>query len=194
MNMPMILRLNKSGMPLDWVTPQIATCLLVKEQIVWSMGGAAVVMTGGINTSGVQSKLELPAIIATSGDVFFKRFVPSLENHLLFRRDNQLCMYCGNKFHYRELTRDHVIPKAQDGRDKWTNVVAACRRCNHRKGPRTPEQANMPLLAVPYEPNQFEFLYLANRRILADQMDFLKNGFSENYRCLGVSVIPRPFL
>ena len=46
----------------------------------------------------------------------------------------------------------------------------------------TPEEANMPLLAVPYKPNRFEFLALANKRILVDQMAFLEKGFSNNMR------------
>ena len=181
--MPMILRLNKSGMPLDWISPQIAACLTVKNQVVWHMGQpSAVTLHGGYNHQGVQSIIDIPSIIATDGAIFFKRFVPSLENYLLFRRDQNICLYCGDHFSDKALTRDHIIPKSQGGRDKWSNVVAACKRCNHRKGARTPEQAGMPLLAVPYVPNQFEFLFLANRRILADQMDFLKNGFSEHCR------------
>ncbi len=180
--LPWILRLNKSGMPLDWVSAQDAVCLLVKDQVSWCLGATAIVFYGGINWSGRQTSIDVPSIIATEGDVFFKRFVPSLENHLLFRRDQDMCLYCGKTFGRRDLTRDHVVPRSQGGRDTWVNLVAACYRCNHRKGARTPDQARMPLLAVPYEPNQFEFMYLANRRILSDQMDFLKNGFSHHCR------------
>jgi hypothetical protein len=57
-------------------------------------------------------------------------------------------------------------------------VVTACRLCNTRKGNRTPEQAKMQILAVPYVPNWAEFLALSNRRILMDQMEFLKSQFS----------------
>jgi hypothetical protein len=53
------------------------------------------------------------------------------------------------------------------------NVVTACRSCNHRKGNRTPEQAHMPLLYAPYVPSLWEDFILRNRRILADQMEFL---------------------
>ena len=38
----------------------------------------------------------------------------------------------------------------------------------------------MPLLAVPYTPNLAEYLILQNRRILADQMAFLK-GYSRKH-------------
>ena len=52
-------------------------------------------------------------------------------------------------------------------------MVTACVACNLRKGNRTPQQAHMPLLAVPYRPSWVEHLILSNRNILADQMEFL---------------------
>ena len=52
-----------------------------------------------------------------------------------------------------------------------------CRDCNQEKDARTPEEADMNLLAVPYTPNLAEYLILQNRKILADQMEFLK-GFA----------------
>ena len=55
-------------------------------------------------------------------------------------------------------------------------MVTACRSCNQRKGNRTPEQAGMPLLYLPYRPNRWEGMILRNRRILADQMEFLLAG------------------
>jgi hypothetical protein len=57
--------------------------------------------------------------------------------------------------------------------DAWTNVVTCCERCNQRKGDRTPEEAGMQLLYVPYAPSWAEHLILKNRNILADQMEFL---------------------
>ena len=179
---PLVLRLNKSGSPMAWLSPHQAAVLLVKEQVLWSLGDKGLVLRGGYNRQGVQSRLVVPPIIATDGEVFFRRAVPKLNNAILFRRDNFRCLYCAQEFKARDLTRDHVIPRSQNGNNTWQNIVTACRRCNHRKGARTPEQAQMPLVAVPYAPNLFEFLVLANRRILADQMDFLQSGFSKNFR------------
>jgi 5-methylcytosine-specific restriction endonuclease McrA len=71
------------------------------------------------------------------------------------------------------LTRDHVVPASRGGSSAWENCVTACRHCNQRKDDRTPEEAGMKLLAVPYTPNLAEYLILSNRRILADQMEFL---------------------
>jgi hypothetical protein len=56
-------------------------------------------------------------------------------------------------------------------------VVAACRRCNWQKDNRTPEEAHMPLLAIPFKPNSWEWHFLAKDRILADQMDYLSQRF-----------------
>ena len=67
----------------------------------------------------------------------------------ILMRDAYRCQYCGLKFHGSELTLDHVIPRAQGGRNTWDNLVASCRKDNHRKADRTPEQAGMPLLRRP---------------------------------------------
>jgi 5-methylcytosine-specific restriction endonuclease McrA len=83
-------------------------------------------------------------------------------------------MYCGHDVGYQAMEVEHVIPLSRGGRTVWANVVVACHRCNHRKDARTPEEAHMKLLAVPYAPNVAEYLILSNRRILADQMEFLK--------------------
>lgn len=99
---------------------------------------------------------------------------PGLSNTKLFARDRNVCAYCGKVFHADELTREHIIPLCQKGQTSWMNLVTACRSCNHRKGPRTPEQARMPLLYAPYVPSIWEDFILRNRRILADQMEFLR--------------------
>jgi hypothetical protein len=62
------------------------------------------------------------------------------------------------------------------------NVVTSCRSCNERKGNRLLEEANMQLLYAPYIPNRAEFLILANRRILTDQMEFLKQHVAAQSR------------
>lgn len=177
-----ILRLNRSGLPQRWLSREEAATLYAREQVLWSIGEAAVQMRGGIDSLGQRSTLSLASIIACGGDNKRRNFVPALSNRLLFRRDGHLCMYCGESFDDQSLTRDHIVPWVQGGNDRWTNVVAACCRCNHRKGGRTPEQASMELLAIPFEPNVFEFMYLANRQIRGDQMEYLQSRFSGQRR------------
>jgi 5-methylcytosine-specific restriction endonuclease McrA len=75
-----------------------------------------------------------------------------------------------------------VVPLSRGGRDQWQNVVSACIACNVRKGSRTPAEAGMPLLAVPYRPSWVEHLILSNRNILADQMEFLRSHLPKRRR------------
>jgi hypothetical protein len=75
------------------------------------------------------------------------------------------------------LSRDHVTPFSRGGKDTWRNVVSACRRCNNAKASRTPEQAGMQLLAVPFTPTYAEYIFLKGRRVLADQMEYLVAHF-----------------
>ncbi|MBT3410003.1 MAG: HNH endonuclease, partial [Halieaceae bacterium] len=106
-----------------------------------------------------------------------QHFAPPLCNRTLFRRDDHRCLYCGQQHTRGELTRDHVRPTSRGGLDRWENVVAACRRCNWQKDDKTPEEASMPLLAVPFRPNPYEWHFLAKDRILADQMEYLSRQF-----------------
>jgi hypothetical protein len=101
-------------------------------------------------------------------------------NKTLFRRDDHRCLYCGEQFSRSGLTRDHVLPTSRGGDNRWENLVAACHRCNWKKDNRTPEEAGMPLLAVPFKPNIWEWHFLAKDRIMADQMDYLSRQFSNN--------------
>lgn len=183
MSEPMrILKLDKSGLPQAWLSREEAAVLYVKERVLWSLGDKPVRITGGTNILGECSFLMLDSIIACQGDMKKRSFTPALNNAMLFARDDHRCMYCGFQFDRRELTRDHVVPKVQGGPDSWSNVVAACKACNNSKGGRTPEEAGMKLLAVPFAPNVFEFMYLANRHIRGDQMEYLQARFSSK-RC-----------
>ncbi len=183
-----VLRLDAAGTPTAWISLEDAAMLYAKELVLWSLGETMRVLRGGTNKDGLRSSLDIDPILAVRGDVFTKHgSKKAFTNRQLFRRDHGRCMYCGNKFHYMDLTRDHVVPRAQKGKDAWENVVAACKACNHAKADRTPEQAGMKLLAVPFQPNIFEWAYLSQHTVLNDQMYYLEKRFSGNRQwCLAV--------
>lgn len=185
MSTPHILRLDVSGQPIEWLNWQAATCLYARGLIAWTLGERIRTVHGGISRrSGMRSIIELHSIIACAGRIQHKRrLIPPLTNRALFCRDRHLCMYCAQQLAERELTRDHIVPRSRGGRDQWTNVVTACRRCNQRKGNRLPEEAGLEMIAVPYQPNTAEWLALVNSdRIRGDQMEFLRSQFSANSR------------
>lgn len=183
---PLILRLDVTGQPLRWIPWRVAVVLDTRSMIAWNAGDHLFTFHGGINRiSGEQSIVTISSIIAVKGKLKNprgNRLVPPLSNSELFLRDGQICMYCGQQYAEHMLTRDHVRPLSQGGKGCWSNVVTACKPCNHAKGARTPEQAGMSLLAVPFVPNRAEYLVLSNRRILADQMEFLKKRFRNGSR------------
>lgn len=178
-----ILRTDASGMPLEWVNYRDAVRLYHLEQVAYACGTTLYTVHGGINArSGIRSKIDVNSIIATHGNNHAlakarNKYVPPLNNPALFKRDAHLCLYCGERFSARELSRDHVTPLSQNGVDDWNNVVTACKRCNNHKAGRRPEQAGMELLAVPFTPTHAEYIYLQGKRVLADQMQFLLAHF-----------------
>ncbi len=175
--LPLILTLDTHGVPHRWISWQHACYYYSKDQIAWSMGGRAFTVYGGLNRmTGLRSMISGASIIAIKGRAMaMKSFntVPPLNNRELFHRDRQICAYCAHGFSGVRLTRDHIVPFSKGGRDTWMNVVTACRACNERKSDQTPEGAGMELVYLPYVPNRAEYLILTNRRILADQMEFL---------------------
>lgn len=174
-----VLRTDVAGMPLEWIDYREAVRLYHTEQVAYACGTHLYTLHGGIcAATGGRSRIDVNSIIATLGTgqglkYVRDRYVPPLNNRTLFKRDADLCLYCGLMFQTRDLTRDHITPLSQGGRDVWQNVATACRRCNNHKGGRTPEQAGMQLIAVPFTPTYAEYIYLKGRRVLADQMQYL---------------------
>ena len=182
-----VLKLSAQGLPQSWISLEQAVLHYAADQVRWDAGVPIAVFRGGHNAAtGLQSQIEVSSIIGTKGVPGINPFdlKPGLTNSKLFARDRNLCAYCGDEFGEGELTREHIIPFAQNGRDHWMNVVTACRTCNHRKSSRTPEQARMPLLYAPYVPSLWEDFILRNRRILADQMEFLMSHVPRSSRLL----------
>jgi 5-methylcytosine-specific restriction endonuclease McrA len=98
----------------------------------------------------ISQTLPRPSVIRLEIQVHRPRPRVKLTRREVFRRDNYTCQYCGR--HDITLTVDHVIPRHLGGQHKWTNLVAACSACNHRKGGRKLEEAHMRLAHIPNEP------------------------------------------
>lgn len=81
-----------------------------------------------------------------------------LSRHSVLARDNYTCQYCGVRG--KDLTIDHVVPKWAGGPHTWDNLVACCRRCNLKKGDKTPQQAHMKLARKPKRPHFVPYLAL----------------------------------
>lgn len=96
--------------------------------------------------------LRMPAVVRLHRKVRHRGRAVRFSRFNVLLRDQFTCQYCGVRGPAKELTMDHVLPRAKGGGTRWTNVVAACRECNHHKGDRTPDEARMPLAKPPRVP------------------------------------------
>jgi 5-methylcytosine-specific restriction endonuclease McrA len=138
--MSKVLVLNASYEPLNITSWRRAVVLLLK-------GKAEQVEHNG---KCVYAGFPLPTVIRLRYYVRIPYKEIPLTRRNSLERDRHTCQYC----HYRgeQLTLDHVIPRSRGGGETWENMVAACVRCNVKKGNRTPKEANMPLSYPPRRP------------------------------------------
>ena len=113
-------------------------------------GKASLVLNGRGEIKTVSRTYPRPSVIRLEKMVRRPRPRVKLTKREVLRRDNYTCQYCG--FQTSHLTIDHVIPRRLGGQHGWENLVAACPACNHRKGGRTADQAQMHLMHIPAEP------------------------------------------
>lgn len=175
----LVLACDRAGNPSAWLNNEMAVHLVATDRVLAPLGEHARTIFGGVNAiSGRRSSIELCSIILTNARVRVHRWERNYEapltNRALFARDGYLCLYCGNAFSPRALTRDHVIPVSRGGKNVWANVASACKACNHRKNNRTPAEWGVELIAVPYAPCYAQHLILNGKTILADQLEFLR--------------------
>ncbi|SHE30617.1 5-methylcytosine-specific restriction endonuclease McrA [Litoreibacter halocynthiae] len=78
----------------------------------------------------------------------------------LFLRDEFCCQYCGAR---GDLTFDHVVPRAHGGITSWENVVAACSKCNLRKGSQWLHRSGMSLRKPPGRPSAGQLLNVGRK-------------------------------
>ena len=180
-----ILIIDSHGQPVRWALMQRAARYYASGKVLTELGENLFGMAGGIQeATGYRSEFVTSSIVMIRGRhrIPYGHAHVGLTKHRLFVRDRQTCAYCSNRFSEGELTVEHILPVSRGGLHEWTNVVTACRSCNTRKGNRRPEEANMPLIYVPYAVCRNEGFILSNRRILADQMIFLQASLPRHSR------------
>ena len=135
----------------------LSVCNVKKAAILLLLGKAELIeASDGWSLHSVSMTMPFPSIVRLSIYVRipYKKIVLSRKN--ILRRDGHRCQYCGRAD--APLTVDHVIPRAKGGEDSWENLVAACVRCNNKKGDRLPGEAMMPLRRKPIRPNHVMFI------------------------------------
>lgn len=149
LNLPKVLVLNASYEPLNICSWRRAIVLVLKgkaEQIEH-------------NGKLVYADFPLPTVIRLRSYVKIPYKEITLSRRNVLHRDNYTCQYCGDRRH--DLTIDHIVPRSKGGEDSWENVVAACLKCNVKKGDRTPKQAGMALATSPRRPHSHVYFEIS---------------------------------
>lgn len=103
--------------------------------------------------SGSNISLRILEIIVLTRFEKLPRPRAHFNRRTLYKRDNQLCQYCGCRPPSDEWSIDHIHPISKGGLTTWENCVTCCLNCNRKKGCRTLKQANMTLLKEPKKPH-----------------------------------------
>lgn len=137
-----VLVLNASYEPLQRVSLHHAIKMLVRE--------VAVIEESHADSFGPFPKPKVLRLVRYVVAKWRYRRTRVCTKSAIKARD-KACAYCGGPAE----TVDHIVPRSRGGELTWENAVAACLRCNHRKGNRTPAEAGMPLLITPARPTSF---------------------------------------
>ncbi len=141
----MALKLDASYRPIEVIDA-------IEALVMCIVGKATPVELYDTKINSPSKTFELPAVIVLKTVVKFRFTTISCNRQNIVWRDNNQCQYCANYFPLDKLTMDHVLPKSRGGINSWENLVAACKRCNQKKGSRTTKESGMIPLKKPVRP------------------------------------------
>jgi len=133
----------------------------VRRAVILVLGGKAICVVDGDDVlHSAHRQLAVPSVVRLNGYVRVPyRAHVGLSRRAVFARDGGRCAYCRGPAE----TIDHVVPRSRGGRHAWENVVAACARCNHSKGDKTPAELGWRLHAQPAPPRGQAWRVLGHR-------------------------------
>lgn len=149
------LVLNTTYEPVAVVNARRAAVLVLR-------GKATMIQANGGVLRSERIEIPLPSVVKLQRFVRVPHMRTSpVTRTAIFARDGFRCQYCEGPAE----TLDHVQPRSRGGGHSWENVVACCRRCNLRKGDRTPHEWGRALRSTPEQPSRFGWVYArAGRR------------------------------
>jgi 5-methylcytosine-specific restriction endonuclease McrA len=147
------LILNATYEPLGVVSVRRAAILILSAKAICVADGDGILHSA-------RHAMPVPSVIRLTRFVRVPyRAHVGLSRRAVFARDGGRCAYC----RAAAETIDHIMPRSRGGRHTWENVVAACARCNHRKGDRTPAELGWRLHTVPSVPRGAAWRVLGHR-------------------------------
>jgi 5-methylcytosine-specific restriction endonuclease McrA len=173
-----VFKLDISYQPLE-ITPWFDALTLIladRADVLWHYPE---------NTFKIRSQYEewpCPSIIVLKNPVKRRpekrNIFPSLRSILI--RDLYTCQYCGSHLTNSSGTRDHVIPESKGGPSSYSNLVAACKRCQAKKSDKYLHEVHgMKLIRQPKAPKLNETLQNAIKVASSVERSSWRTGFKK---------------
>jgi 5-methylcytosine-specific restriction endonuclease McrA len=137
-----VLVLNASYEPINVCTERRAVVMIFK-------GVARMEEHNGHVLHSAKVTMPAPSVIRLAEYRHIPHERRSLSRKNILLRDQFTCQYCRKVFQPADLMLDHIVPRSAGGNSTWENLVACCKKCNHKKGSHSPEEAGMALLKKP---------------------------------------------
>jgi len=97
-------------------------------------------------------RIKHPATVRMKYYVKNKSRRVNFNNKSIYKRDQYICGYCGDKLSHSEATMDHIIPRSKGGKGSWLNCITCCGVCNLKKSNKTLKETGMKLIFQPTIP------------------------------------------
>ena len=152
--MDRVLVLNASYEPLSLISVKRAVVLLLTDK------AEVVEQDVARRLRAERIAVDVPLVIRLVRYISIPRGLRlPFSRKTLLARDEHACQFCGAT--NVPLTVEHLLPRSRGGVTSWENCVAACGRCNHRKGHRTRAEAEKIGLTLRREPRWPHFSRIA---------------------------------
>jgi len=162
----MTLKLDSAYKPIEIISWQDAISLVIT-------GKAYVVESYEKFIRSAKESWKVPAVIVLKKFIKLEYLSFSCTRKNILLRDDYTCQYCATRFNSEKLTLDHVIPRSRGGKRSWLNIVAACQRCNQRKGSMLTYEAKMFPINNPIMPNRKFLIKFLSSRLKIDVKNYI---------------------
>ena len=166
MNNAKTLKLDSSFRPIDIIES-------IEALVMCIIGKARVIASHTEEITTISESFTLPSVIVLNRYVKYRFSYVACNKSNIFFRDQNKCQYCGNYKDDKSMTLDHILPKSLGGLNTWENLVAACKKCNQKKGNKTLQESGMKLLKKPKKPKASILRFLKGQKIDPQWKDYL---------------------
>lgn len=130
----------------DWDNP------IKTEPVTWDVWQFLPIRDYDLAIHSAHSVIRAPRVIIQPNFGKMPVISPRPTKEGIRKRDGGVCQYTGKQISWKEGNIDHVIPRAQGGKNTFENMVWCHKDINSKKADKTPQQAGLKLIRRPQAP------------------------------------------